>query len=270
MSIRERFTEAIDFFCKLYDLRYFWMHLVKIDLKNKFRRSKLGILWTFISPLCLTAIMATVFSVAFHYDILDYTPYVLSGILFWDIVTSSFSAGGFSVIGNDCFIRQCNHPITMYTLKSSLVYIITFLIAMISLMIWVVIRSPLNVVIGILTLPITVVIYFAFSWGATTIAGFTCAQYRDYPMMVPLILQVFWYLSPVFFQESLFASNELLYLWFRVNPITHMLYLIRKPFLNGILPSWKDYFICLLFVIIIDLWAVYIVKRKGRSIIFYL
>lgn len=258
------------YFFRLYKLRYFIIHLVKIDLKNKFRRSKLGLIWTFLSPLLLTLIMASVFSVAFHSDITTYAPYILTGILFWDVVSSAFQAGGYSIIGNDCFIRQCDHPITLYTLKSAIVYIITFCIAIISLLCWLVFINPLGILTGLLWLPLAVVIYFLIAWAGTTIAGYTCAKYRDYPMMVPLIMQVFWYLSPVFFQEEQFQSNEVLYAWFNINPITHLLNLIRKPFLHCAYPSGEDFLISLAFAMLLVFFAVRVNRKVGRSVIFYL
>ena len=254
----------------LYELRFFIWHMVRIDLKNKFRRSKLGILWTFMSPLCLSAIMGTVFAAVFHYDILDYMPYVLSGILFWDLVVSAFSAGGYSIIGHDSYIRQCNHPITMYTLKNTLVYMITFLIACLSLLLWVSFRHPVNILIWLLALPGILIIYLLMAWGGTTIAGYTCVQYRDYPMMAPLILQVIWYLSPIFFQKSMFETNAVLYKWFEINPITHLLDLMRKPLLEGCLPSLTNYLVSLAFVLVIGLLAVRINRKKEKNVIFYL
>lgn len=255
---------------KIYELRYFLFYLVKLDLKNKYRRSKLGILWSILYPAGLTIIMGIVFAVAFKYDVIDYIPYVLSGILFWDLVNSSFSSGGYSLLSNDSFIRQCNHPLTIYTLKSSFVTIINFLIALISLGIWVIVQNPLHLITGIISLPLTLLIFFVFVWGSTTIAGYTCVQYRDYPMMIPLILQVAWYVSPVFFQESLFKSNEIIYTWFQWNPITHMLNLIREPFLYGRFPSINDYFISVILVVIVGYCAYKINKKKEKDIIFYL
>ena len=115
-----------EYWSKMYEMRFFIWHLVKLDLRNKFRRSKLGMLWTFVSPLCLTMIMAVVFSTVFKADIKTYAPYILSGILVWDILGSSFQAGSYAIIANQFYIRQCNHPYSLYTLKSSLVYIVTF------------------------------------------------------------------------------------------------------------------------------------------------
>jgi len=246
------------------------MHLARIELKNKFRRSKLGILWTFLSPLCLTAIMSVVFAAAFHIEITAYAPYVLSGILVWELITSSFLGGSGAIIANDAYIRQFNHPISIYTLKSAIVYIISFLISIISLFLWVLFVHPVHVLVGLYTLPLTTILLFLLAWGGTTIAAYTNTKYRDYPQMVPLILQALWYVSPVFFQRGMFEGNPWLAEWFQINPITHVLELIRKPFLEGGLPSPADYLMTALMVLIIDLAAVRINGKNEKDIIFYI
>ena len=251
-------------------MRYFIAHLVTIGLKNQFRRSKLGILWTFISPLCLTAIMGVVFSVAFHYELKDYLPYVLSGILFWDLFTKSVVAGSSTIMGFESFIRQCNHPITLYTLSNSLLFTTSFLIAMISLVIMTLFTSPIYIVIGLASLPFTLIIYAIFSWSGTTISSFIGVQFRDFPMAATLLLQVLWYLSPVFLQEDLFMSNPILFKWFSINPVTHMLNLIRKPFLYGRFPSFVDYTISACFTVIMVILAYCVNKKKEKNAIFYL
>ncbi len=255
---------------KIYELRYFLLHLVKLDLRNKFRRSKLGILWTFLSPLFLTLIMSVIFSVAFKSDIVTYAPYILSGILFWDVFAGSFQAGGYAIISNQYYIRQCNHPYSFYTLKNALVSVVTFLIALLSLVAWLIFVNPMGLLYGILFIIPATIIYFFMSWAATTIAAYVCAKYRDYPMMAPLILQTFWYVSPVFLQESLFQNNQILFTWFNANPITHLLNLIRKPFLNNVAPSCNDFLISLLFVAVLGLLSWYTSKKIGKEVIFYL
>lgn len=255
---------------KLYDARYFWMHLARIELKNKFRRSKLGILWTFVSPLCLTAIMSVVFAVAFHIEITTYAPYVLSGILVWELITSSFLGGSGVIIANDAYIRQFNHPISIYTLKSAIVYISSFLISIVSLFLWVLFVHPTHVVIGLFSLPLTAILLFLLAWGGTTIAAYTNTKYRDYPQMIPLILQAFWYVSPVFFQREMFEGHPWLAKWFQINPITHVLELIRRPFLEGGLPSPVNYLMTALMVLVICLAAVRINRSNEKDIIFYI
>lgn len=255
---------------RVYESRYFWTHLARIELKNKFRRSKLGILWTFVSPLCLTAIMSVVFATVFHTDLASYAPYVLSGIICWDVFSGAFVGGSYVIIANDAYIRQFNHPITIYTLKSAIVISISFLISLIALVVWMIFLKPINLLVGLFSLPLTLTLFFLLAWSGTTIAAFTCTKYRDYPQMAPLILQVLWYLSPVFFQEQMFTTSSILYKWFNVNPITHILRLVRNPFLYGIMPTLADYLISTAFVLLIALFAIRINKKFARDLIFYI
>lgn len=255
---------------QLYESRYFWTHLARIELKNKFRRSKLGILWTFLNPLCLTLIMSVVFATAFKTDIATYAPYILSGILCWELISSSFVAGSYSIISNDAYIRQFNHPITIYTLKSAIVYTISFVIALIALAIWMLFVHPMNLLIALFSLPLTIVIFFCFAWAGTTISAFLGTKYRDYPQLSPLVLQTLWYISPVFFQREMFETVPVLEKWFQLNPITHILQLIRAPFLEGSLPTVQNYLFSIGLTVALSLIAYYKNKKESRDIIFYI
>jgi len=246
------------------------MHLARIELKNKFRRSKLGILWTFLSPLCLTAIMSVVFATAFHSDIVTYAPYILSGILCWEVFSGSFVGGSYVIVANDAYIRQFNHPVTIYTLKSAIVITISFLISLIALAAWILFLSPFHLLLAFFTLPATLLIYFILAWSGTTIAALTCTKYRDYPQMVPLILQTLWYVSPVFFQRDMFENSAILSAWFNLNPITHMLQLVRAPFLEGQLPTAINYFMASGFVLFLALVAIQENRKNAGEIIFYI
>lgn len=262
--------EVKSFWEKIYDARYFWLHLARIDLKNKFRRSKLGILWTCVNPLSLMIIMSTVFGVVFKQDIVTYAPYILSGILFWNIMSDSFISGSFSIIGSEPYIRQFNHPIMIYPLKAAITGIISFLISTISLGVIVLFINPLNCLMGYLLLIPALFIYFIFEWSATTLAAYIGTKYRDYPQLASLLLQAIWYLSPVFFQESMFESNEYLHMLFVFNPLTHLLKLIRAPFLEGKFPSLTNYLFSIGITAVLVLLAYRINKKNAKDIIFYI
>lgn len=254
---------------RIYDSRYFWLHLALMDLRNKFRRSKLGILWVCVSPLGLMGIMTVVFGTVFHEEISSYAPYVLSGLLFWTIVTDSLIAGWSSISGNEPYIRQFNHPVIIYPLEKAIASIISFAISMLSLVAIVLFTNPYNVVIGILTMPITIIIYFTLGWCGTIISAFIGTKYRDYPQLITLLLQAVWYISPVFLQESVFQSNPVLYRVYIYNPITHLLKLIRTPFLDGKVPSVENYAVSLGLMVIFAAIAILSDKKNEKNIIFY-
>ena len=53
--------------------------LVARDVKIKYRKSALGILWTLLNPLLMMAILSVVFSNLFRFDIENYSLYLLAG-----------------------------------------------------------------------------------------------------------------------------------------------------------------------------------------------
>ena len=53
--------------------------LVSRDIKIKYRRSVLGVLWTVLNPLFMMVILSIVFSNLFRFDIENYPVYILSG-----------------------------------------------------------------------------------------------------------------------------------------------------------------------------------------------
>ena len=255
---------------KLYRSRYFWSHLAMNDLKSRFRRSKLGMIWIILQPFFLTIIMSLVFSTVFQQELGEYLIYILSGIVVWDLISASTISGGGCILNSEQYIRQFNHPITIYTLRYTVLNTITFAIEINALFFWILISKPFNLIIGILTLPLTLILYFLLAWPVTTIAGYLNTKYRDYPQVMALVMQTIWYLSPVFFKKEQFLSNKMLSLLFDLNPITHILSLIREPLLYGKLPSLHNYGYVLLTIAVFGYWAYIVNKKNEKKIIFYL
>lgn len=254
----------------IYNTRYFWTHLAKSDLKYKFRRSKLGILWTVLNPLLLTLLMTIVFGTIFKISYTTYAPYILSGLIVWELLTSSVIGGSSAILAGECYIRQFNHPVSIYPLRAALVNTISFLIAQIALIIWLIFMYPENIILGIITLPLTTIIYFLVSWPIVIISSFMGTKYRDYPQVMTLVMQALWYVSPVFFSVDMFQSNKLVQAFFSQSPVTHFLNLIREPYLYGRLPSYADYLYVLATMIILFICAIVKVYRNEKDIIFYL
>jgi lipopolysaccharide transport system permease protein len=259
-----------DYARKLYETRYFWLHLAQADLKSRFRRSKLGILWSMANPLFLTILMAVIFGTIFDSPLNEYAPYILSGLVVWDVIVASFVGGSNASIFSEQYVRQVNHPLTIYSLKWALVTIANFLIAIISLTIWMLCVSPANVFFELLTLPLTIIVFLALSWSITTFSAMIGTKYRDYPQIIALIMQAAWYLSPVFFKREMFLNNFMLEKLFYFNPIAHILELIRAPFLYGKLPTLENYLFSVGFVLFWFGIAFLTHRCYKNTIIFYI
>lgn len=260
----------VSYIKKLYDSRYFWFFLAKKEIKFKYRRSKLGGLWMMIQPLALTLILSFVFSTIFNQPMGEYALYVLSGLVVWDLIMSAFNAGGQSLISVEAYIRQFNHPKTIYTLRTAIVFTYTFVVELLGLIIWLLLIKPENVLFGLITLPLTVLLVFLFSWEVTTIAAYTNSKYYDYPQLIALIMQAVYFISPIFLQTETFVNKAGLNALYTYNPITHFLNLIREPFLYKRMPALFDYGFVVVVLLVFGMIA-YLVNRKNeKTVIFYL
>mgnify|MGYP003377980796 FL=1 len=63
--------------------------LVARDIKIKYRRSVLGVLWTLLNPLCMMIILSIVFSSIFKFDVENFPLYVLSGQVIFNFFNDS-------------------------------------------------------------------------------------------------------------------------------------------------------------------------------------
>ena len=263
-------TTLRQYLMRIYSARYFLIHLVRWDLKYKFRRSKLGMLWTVLQPLLLTLIMGAVFSYVFRQDMKTYAPYTLSGTLVWEIIQNAFITNSTSFVAAEAYIRQYAHPIALYPLRAAMVSMSTFFIASTALLVWSAILYPENILLALLSIPTTALIYFMLCWSISVMSSHVFVRYRDYPYIMTLVMQFLWYLSPVFFREQMFETNEVLHTVFLLNPITQVLNLIRTPLFQGELagPGTYVYVLILMCAIVLCAWKVN--QSAEKTVIYYL
>lgn len=255
---------------QVYDARYFIAHLVYWDLKYKFRRSKIGILWSVLHPLMMTFIIALVFSVVFKLSFSDYSLYVFSGFIVWEYILSTVIASSNSFIKAESYIKQYYLPVIIYPLRESIVTVMLFIISLIALLFWVMLKNPENIIMIILTTPLTLLIMFLLSFLTSIIVSHIHVRYRDYPYIFGIIMQLLWYFSPVFFKESMFLSNEVIHKIFLYNPLTVILSIIREPFLYGRLPELQNYIYIFIMLLILSTIAYIVNKKYQKNIIFYI
>lgn len=255
---------------KVYNARYFVTHLVEWDMKYRFRRSALGVLWTILQPLLLTLIISLVFGFVFGIPMKDYAPYILSGFLVWDLILAAVVTNSFAFIKAESYIRQYSHPIVIYPIRETFVSFVTFLIALSSLVVWIAVLCPQNLLIVVMSLPLTSLLLLTLVLPISIISAHMHVRFRDYPYVLGLAMQALWYLSPVLFMESMFKSNPYLYNFFLYNPITSILNLVRDPFLYGKFPSLFAYGYVLVLAFVFSLIAYIVNKKSERETIFYI
>ena len=254
---------------RIWEARHFWIHLALSDLRSRWRRSFFGALWTIAQPLGLTLLLAIVFGRIFHVDIAEYAPYILSGMIVWEFLSASAVNGSLSFVQADAYIRQCLHPLAIYTLRTVLGNLLASLLASLGLIAWVLVVMPRNLGWTWLAALSIVPILLAIAWPLATVLAYIATRFRDLPSALALLLQAMWFVSPVYFEEDVFRRGDL-HVLIDYNPIYHLLQIVRAPLLHGEWPTLDNYLYCAGSAALLVLLAWAIGRRAEPRVIFYL
>lgn len=254
---------------RIWSARYFWIHLTKAELRIKFRRSALGMLWALLNPLLLTLLLSVVIGGMFKQEWKEFSPYVFSGIIVWEFVVTCVVAGSHSIINAEAYIKQFNHPLSIYTIKTVLVNFTVFLVGFLGLFLWILITKPQNFLVSLISLPLSFSLFFLIGWPIAMISSLIHTKFRDYQQMMVLLLQALYYVSPVFFEAKMFRAANLSFI-LAYNPITYIMNLLRQPLLYGKFPVMTDYVVVICTAGLLYLIVFIKIKREEKNIIYYI
>lgn len=253
----------------VWKVRHFWWHLSMSDLRSRFRRSHFGLLWALMQPLGLTILISIVFSRLFNQSIAEYAPYILSGIIVWDYVTSTIVGGALAFVQADAYIKQTRHPLAIYTLRNVVTGLVVMSIASLALVSWVLLFFPDNLSWSWLAAPTIFPLVAITTWPLATIMAYIGVRFRDLPNVLALVLQAAWFVSPVYFMDKMFRDSGLGIL-LDYNPIYHLLQIVRAPLLYGQWPTLTNYLWCFATSAILAVAAAALGRRSEPKVIFYL
>jgi ABC-type polysaccharide/polyol phosphate export permease len=262
----------LGYFQRMWKCRYFWLSLVKIDLRSRYRRSLLGVGWSLLRPIALTIILCLVFRRLFHRaDLWTFAPYLLAGLACWDYLTTATRQGCQCFFQGESYIRQHPAPAAIFPLRIALAETFHFLVGLVVLigLAWY-INGPRNLPVLVSLVP-TLLLLFALAWASALLAGFANVYFQDTQHLCDVGFQLAFYATPIIYDPSdLGEGGRLHWLVTHCNPLVPFLRLIREPLLAGQFPSLRTYTAATIVVLAVGSVAVLICARLQRRLIFQL
>jgi ABC-type polysaccharide/polyol phosphate export permease len=220
--------------------RHFWLSMVRMDLKTRYRRSVLGVGWSLMHPLMMTVVFCFVFSA--WMPIADWRatgPYFLIGMTVFNFIRDSAWTGCYTFFRNENYIRQCPLPLTIYTLRTLLGAGIHFLIAFGVTFVAVLILQPSRC-LELLShswvfIPVLIML-FLFCWSISVLLAYMTIFFHDTVQITEVAFQVLFFLSPIMYPVQMIVDRGAGVL-LKINPIAVFLELIRLPLLDGQIPT---------------------------------
>jgi lipopolysaccharide transport system permease protein len=216
--------------------RHFWLSLVRMDLRARYRKSVLGIGWTLVQPLMMTALLCLVFHKLFQVEIHEFAPYLLCGLACWNFLLHSTLQGCQCYYANAAYIRQYPAPLAIYPLRTTLGLMLHFLITLAVVLMLSIVLHGLPNPTALLSLVLGLLLWFLFAWSLAVIAGTANTYFRDVQHLMEVGFQVLFYATPIMYPARLLHDNHLGWL-LQINPLIPFLELMRQPILYGKFPD---------------------------------
>ena len=206
--------------------RHLLQELVKKDIKLKYRRSYLGILWTLIEPLLTMIVLSTVFGSLYGRTDKTFPVYVLTGRLLYAYFANSTKACMRSIRSHSGMIKKVYVPKYIYPLSSVCSNYITFLISLIVLVaVSIVLR--VNITYYILFSIVPLALLFVMAYGVGMILASMSVFFRDLEYLWSVALMIIMYTAAIFYPvEKLYENGKAWIL--ELNPIYSLISLFRS------------------------------------------
>lgn len=261
MSKPEEQADDLSAAISTYDI---WFFLAWQDIKIKYRRSKIGPFWITLSMAIFCIALGVVYSRLFKTEISELLPYLAIGLVAWSFIASFISEMPNLFVDNASYIKDMRiNPLTILLrvlARNSIVFLHNLIIVLgvyIYFGFW-------PGWVALLAVPgfILVVLNLAVIGLPLSILG---ARFRDLAQITQSILQILFFVTPIFWFPRLLAEGS----WIlAANPVAYFIDLMRSPLL-GHAPDPISWIVSIATLFIASIFAAWIFQSKKNYIVFW-
>ncbi|MGE9549671.1 ABC transporter permease [Erwinia amylovora] len=226
-------------------------HVIRVmggqDIRQRYKRSRLGPFWITISMAVMITTMGLVFGNLFKTPLHDFLPYLTLGLIIWGFLLGSITEGCDALISAEGIIKQLPVPLHVHVLR---VVWKNFIIFMHNIVIFPLVLLAVGKGVNwniLLAVPGFILLALNVSW-LLMVMSMICARFRDMTQIILSIMQVIFYLTPVIWMPQL-LTHRMGTVLLNINPFYHLIDVVRAPLL-GQTPSMTTYYVTAIMAVV--------------------
>lgn len=242
-------------------------NLIERDIKKRYKRSTLGFLWVMLDPLLMMLIFHIIFSGLFGKSVGNYTAYVITGIIMWQLFAQGTKVSSTAFLQNRNLIHKIYLPKAIFPLATVGSSVAHFLFSLIPLFA-IILLSGTRLNPAILLLPAVIGLVVLFSVGISLTISTLTVFFHDVVYIYEVILVGWMYLSAIFYPVSILP--EKLRILMSLNPVYHYISLFRACIYETSVSIAGNLLLGTVFAVVSFAigWAIY--HQNRDKIIFYI
>ena len=243
-----------------------WWLLGYNDVRQRYRRSRVGQLWITISMGIFVIAIGPVYALLFNTELKEFLPYLTVNIVVWGFISSMINDACTAFIQSDGYIRQERLPKIGFLYR---ILVRNLLIlghnALLIPLVFIAFGKSVDPV-ALLAIPGLIIVTVNCLLMALFLATI-CSRFRDFPQIVSNVVQVAFFLTPIFWQKKQILADYHFVVDF--NPFASLLSVVSSPIL-GKVPTMFEYGMCLVMTLVVGLVAVPFFARYRARIVYWL
>ena len=214
-----------------------WM-LTWRDLRVRYKQTVLGAIWALLQPLLAMAVFTLVFGryAAMPSEGVPYAIFVYAGLLPWTYVSGAVANASQSLLANTSLVTKVYFPRVVIPSSACLAGLVDLGIASTVLAAMVAFSDVHPTAAGLALLPLLVALLFLLSLGCGLWLSALKVEFRDFQYVVPFLIQVWLFLTPVIYPQAMVSGRARLFLAF--NPLVGIVEAFRAATLGHRPVGW--------------------------------
>lgn len=241
--------------------------LVIRDIKVRYRRSFLGMIWTVLNPLLMMVVLTIVFSSMFRMNIENFPVYVLIGNIVFNFNSEASTQGMNSIVWNSSLIKKVYIPKYLFPLSNVVSCLVNFGFSFISLIIVMLItRAKFYPTLFTIIIPLSYL--FMFTLGLSLILCAINVYFRDMQHLYGVFVTAWMYMTPLFYSIDIVPNSlrKIIYL----NPMYHYVTFFRQIIMEGTFPCISTNIKCFLIGFVMLVFGLFTFAKLQDKFILYI
>ncbi|KGX87206.1 ABC transporter permease [Pontibacillus litoralis] len=245
------------------------LYLVKSGLKAEHRNSYLGYFWWLLDPLLnvLVYYFLVVVILGRESQEFSYAVFLVIGLVVWRWISSAINASSKSILRYSSIINQVYLPKAIFPLSFTITQLVNFMFGIVVIAIFLI---AYGVTPGwqVVYLPYLILVTLVFLLAIGFVLGFITIFVRDIENIISHIIRIFFYASPIIWEESRLARLGPEYTWItEANPIAIIITSFRDILMFNSSPDFFGLTVILVISSAVLVYMLYYYSKHEHKII---
>ena len=187
--------------------RELFASMLRREVRQRYKGSVLGILWSLVTPLVMMGAYTLVFSLIFTAVPFDHYPaFLLTGLSVWVFFAGGLEAGTASIVASANLVKKVAFERSIVPLASTMSHLVTFA-AMVAVLV------PVNLILQpetrttMILLPALIVCLVVMTAGLALALSALNVYFRDVQHILGALLLPWFFLTPIFYSLDQLPEN---------------------------------------------------------------